>query len=71
MDTSQAHAYGDVPVDVRVDWTVSAWLTSSAIALTVGVEGAVSALLTVTAGDMIDVWVSGEVALSVTFNSKL
>jgi hypothetical protein len=57
-------------VEGRVDWTVSAWFASKVVALTVGVVGAVSALLTVTVEDEPDVWVSGVPALSVTRNSK-
>jgi hypothetical protein len=58
-------------VEVRVDWTVSAWFTSSAVALTVGTLGGVSAVYTVTVDDAPEVCVSAEVALSVTLNSKL
>jgi hypothetical protein len=70
-DTSQVHEYVGVPVEGRVDCTVSIWFTSSIVALTVGVVGAVSALFTVTVDDAPDVCVSGVLALSVTRNSKL
>jgi hypothetical protein len=44
MDMSQTQEYVGAPVRARVDWTVSAWFTSSAVALTVGTLGAVSAV---------------------------
>jgi hypothetical protein len=61
----------DVPVDGRVDCTVSAWFASIVVALTAGVVGAVSALFTVTVEETPDVCVSGVVALSVTWSSNL
>ena len=50
--------------------TVNAWLTSNAVALTVGAAGAVSPECTVTVGEAVDVAVTGVVALSVTFSSN-
>ena len=59
-----------MPVDGIVPVTVNAWLTSNAVALTVGAAGAVSAECTVTVGEAVDVAVTGVVALSVTFSSN-
>jgi len=59
-----------VPVAGIVPVTVKVWSTSSFVALTVGAPGAVSAEATVTVTDAAEVFVSGEVALSVAFNSK-
>ena len=59
-----------MPVDGIVPVTVNAWLTSNAVALTVGAAGAVSAECTVTVEEAPDVDVSDVVALSVTCNSN-
>jgi len=69
-DTSQVQEYGAVPVTGTVPVRASAWLTSSAVALPIGVPGAVKADATVTKEDAPEVCVSAEVALSVTCNSK-
>ena len=50
--------------------TVRAWLRSCAVALTLGVPGAVNADATVTVEDALEVCVSVTVALSVTWSSK-
>jgi hypothetical protein len=48
IEISHCQEYDDVPVDGIVPPTVSTWLTSSAVSLTVGAAGAVSAVFTVT-----------------------
>jgi hypothetical protein len=58
-------------LDDSVDWTVSAWFTSRAVALTVGRLDAVRAVYTVTVEDAPEVWSSGVTELSVICSSKL
>jgi hypothetical protein len=55
-----------VPVDGSVTVIDTAWFTFTAVALTVGADGTVSAEFTFTTNDPTDVCVSGTVALSVT-----
>jgi hypothetical protein len=69
-ETIQLYEYGEVPVDGIAPVTVSAWFTSSAVALTVGAAGAVSCETTLTVEDAADVAVSGVFAESVTLSSN-
>ena len=69
-ETIHCHEYVEVPVLGIAPVTVSDWLTSSAVALTVGAAGAVNAELTGTAASAGDVAVSATVALSVTCSSN-
>lgn len=70
-ETSHCHEYGAVPVDGIVPVTVSVWSASSAVALTVGAAGAVSAELTATLDDGEENAVSEVVAESVTSSSNV
>jgi len=69
-ETNQDHAYGAVPVEGMVPVAVSAWSTSSEVALTEGAAGGVSEVATVTVEEADEVWVSPELAASVTCSSN-
>jgi hypothetical protein len=69
--TSQTYEYVDVPVEGSESVTVSTWVAGIVVALTVGAAAASSFELTVIVADAAEVTVTGVVALSVTFSSKL
>jgi uncharacterized protein with beta-barrel porin domain len=64
-ETSHLYEYVEVPVEGIIPLTVRGWSASSAVALTVGAAGAVSAVFTVTRSVAED-WESGVAAESVT-----